>query len=405
MLTSLHRVLFALASGICLAVYNIRAYAYCKGILKPTHSGKFGVVAALAINELALAFSLCCALPTVLSLIIIYFAVLLQFIYLFQGDLVSAVFGSGTIMFHIMNVKMIVTSIFILIYRVPSYDAFRESGLYLFCAFVTILVLLVSLEIFQRVINLSMVQTLMRNRGQLRFATSSMMLINIYLLMLGVAYAQQAYSSLAGGFLLPTALLLFGAFYTSFRHAINMSLMAERELRSKRLEEQLQATREDVQELQTFAFTDTLTAVHNRRFGLEELNRLIEKQAVFCLCFLDIDRLKYVNDTFGHAEGDRYILDVVKVLSGACRKEDILSHMGGDEFMLLLPGIPYRVAAERMQGIRQTVLRIPSTYHPSISYGIVEVGADAGLSVSQILRDADQQMYQFKRAHHMDARV
>lgn len=138
--------------------------------------------------------------------------------------------------------------------------------------------------------------------------------------------------------------------------------------------------------------------MHNRRFGLDELSKHIQTKIPFCLCFLDIDHLKYVNDTYGHEEGDHYILNVVKVISSACLEGDTLSRMGGDEFMLLLPHTSYETAMERMQGIAEAVARIPSVYHPSVSYGIVEVSADTELDASQILQRADYKMYQYKQA-------
>lgn len=405
MFTLLQRVLFILASYGFFAVYTIRAYDYCRHILTPAGNHRYHKYGYLVVNTLTLTLILFCTLPVFLSLLIVYFVVMLQFLYSFRGDLVTFIFGSGTLMFHVMNVKMVVTSIFVLVYEVPTYRQFRQSGLYLFCTCVTILLLLISLEVFKKVINLQMIQTLMTNRSQLRFVTSSMMLINIYLLILSVSYNNQAYSGLTGVFLLSTALLLFGAFYTSFWHAIKMSVMMERELKSRLLEEQLQATREDVEELQAFAFIDTLTAVHNRRFGLEELDKRLKAREIFCLCFLDIDRLKSVNDTYGHEEGDHYILDVVKVLTSACKREDTLSRMGGDEFMLLLPHTAYLEAETRLQDVHETVSRIPSLYHPSVSYGIVEVGTDAGLNASEILRQADREMYRFKRANSPVPRV
>lgn len=389
-------------SYFCFAIYNIRAYAFCQSILIPSKKRKFGNFISLAFNFLALSLSLFYTLPVFLSLVVIYFTVLLQFLYLFRGDLIALIFCSGTFMFHIMNVKMIVTSIFILIYDIPSYSLFEESGLSVFCTFVTALLLLNSLEVFQKVITHETVQTLMENRSQLRFVTSSMMLINVYLLILSVSYSGLGYSTIAAIFLLTTSLLLFGAFYTSFWHAVKMSVMMEHEIKSKRLEAQLKATKEDIAELQAFAFTDTLTAVHNRRYGIDELNQYIREQTPFCLCFIDIDHLKYVNDHFGHEEGDRYILDVVKVLTGACTADETLSRMGGDEFMLLLPRLSHAIALERLGVVSETVSRIPSVYHPSISYGIVEVKADSALSATQILRQADQRMYQYKQANHPD---
>ena len=403
MFTLLHRAVFALASYCLFTLYNLRAFAYCQTIFPPAKRRRGERLISLAIGYLGLSGTVFCALPAFLSLLIIYLLVLLQFLFFFRGELLDFVFASGAFMFHIMNVKMAVTSVFILIYSVPTAASFRERGLAPLCTLVTVLLLVVSLEVFQQTIGRQMVQTLLRTRSQLRFVTSSMMFINIYLLILSVCYTEQAYSSLLGIFLLSTALLLFGAFYTSFWHAVKMSAMMEREIQTQLLEEQLRATREDVEELQALAFADTLTAVHNRRFGLDELNRLLEGRVPFCLCFLDIDHLKEVNDTFGHEEGDRYILDVVRVLSAACTAGATLSRMGGDEFMLLLPRVPRAEAEARMRELGAAVARIPSVYRPSVSCGLTETAGGTDLSADQILARADREMYRHKRAHRAEA--
>ena len=393
------RVFFILVSCLCFTIYSVRAYAYCQSILTPLPDCRICSIVSLCINYISFFLVVFSRIPVLISLIMVYFLLVLQFLFFFRSDLLTLVFASGTFMFHIMNIKMIVTSIFVLIYKVPSHRVFRNSGISVFCTFVIILCLLVSLEVFQRIINYQMIQILVRTHSQLRFATSSMMFINIYLIILCFSYNSQIYSELAGIFLMCTGLLLFGAFYTSFLHAVKMSAMMEYELKSRQLEEQLQTTKEDVEELQTFAFTDTLTAVHNRRFGLDELNTFIDKKEPFCLCFLDIDHLKYVNDNYGHEAGDRYILDVVNVITDSCTKGETLSRMGGDEFMLLLPFVSYGTALERVRGIAEEISRIPSVYHPSVSYGIVEVMSDSVMSVSRILQQADQKMYQYKQAN------
>lgn len=397
MLNMFLQVTLILINFLFLSIFNLRSHRFCLNIFKPTQNQKIGALVSLFAGYFLLSLTLFCALPVFIKLLIIYFLVMLLFLYLFKGGIIDFIFGSGTFMFHIMNVKMVVTSIFILIYDIPSYALFRKSGFYLSSTCVTILLLIISLEVFQRTFDRDMIKTLMKSNSQLRFVTCSMMLINIYLLILSISYNNQAYSSLAGIFLLITSLLLFGAFYTSFWHALKMSILLENEIKSRRLEEQLRATKEDVEELQLFAFTDTLTSVHNRRFGLDKLSKLLREHIPFCLCFLDIDHLKYVNDTFGHDEGDQYILNVVRALTGSCKKDDTLSRMGGDEFMLLMPHVSQKEADERLCEISETVLKIPSIYNPSVSYGIVEVKTDTELNASQILRAADLMMYQNKQ--------
>ena len=113
-----------------------------------------------------------------------------------------------------------------------------------------------------------------------------------------------------------------------------MSVLLEYKAKSHTLEQNL----EDLDAMQEAALTDTLTEVHNRRYGLEALDRQLASGEPGCVCFVDVDRLKSVNDQYGHDEGDQYILQVVRALSEVLSGSDTLTRLGGDEFLLLLSG-------------------------------------------------------------------
>lgn len=384
---------------LCLIVYSFRAFRYCCNLLAANKSKRGGLFICVLCNSLLLSISLFCQLPVLLEFLILYPFLLLQFFFLFQGKLSAFLFGSGTFYFFLMNVKMIVSSIFILVYQIRSHEEFHSSGLYPFSVFLTLLVVLVLLEVFQKLIDRQMIQLLLKNSNQLYFVTTSLMLIDVYLLVLSVSYNSQAYFGLTAVFLLSTALLLFGAFFTSFLHAVRMSIMVEYEIKSRKLEKQLRESLASNKELWGFAFTDALTEVHNRRFALEALNRSLGERQPFCICYFDLDHLKYVNDTFGHNQGDQYILDVVRTLSAVFQKTDLLCRLGGDEFMILLPHTAYQNAEALAQTAYQKIKNLNGAFRPSISYGIVEVQASSQLSASEILQLADERMYAFKQAH------
>ena len=124
---------------------------------------------------------------------------------------------------------------------------------------------------------------------------------------------------------------------------------------------------------------------------------------------IDIDKLKYVNDVLGHAEGDRYILQVAKLLE-AFSEDACLSRLGGDEFMVLAAGIDQKAAEDRLKVLRDCLLteelttRGGTSYRGSFSYGVVEVMTDNLLSASEILSQADERMYVYKKAHEMERR-
>jgi len=90
------------------------------------------------------------------------------------------------------------------------------------------------------------------------------------------------------------------------------------------------------------SITDPLTGLYNRRFFLqkleEEFNRFLRYGSNFCLVILDLDKFKYINDTYGHLEGDRILKIFAKILFKRTRKEDVVARIGGDEFACILVG-------------------------------------------------------------------
>ncbi|MGH9426790.1 MAG: sensor domain-containing diguanylate cyclase, partial [Terriglobia bacterium] len=111
--------------------------------------------------------------------------------------------------------------------------------------------------------------------------------------------------------------------------------------------------------MQTLAITDKLTNLYNRRFFEErmqvELTNARHQKYPLCLALLDIDHFKRVNDTFGHAEGDKVLCKLGFVLSTNLRKGTVVARFGGEEFVVILPNTHIEVAHQIMEGIRKLV--------------------------------------------------
>ena len=96
--------------------------------------------------------------------------------------------------------------------------------------------------------------------------------------------------------------------------------------------------REKQEKIQYLSYHDQLTGLYNRHFFEEELLRLdVERNLPFTIAMLDVNGLKLTNDAFGHEAGDLLLKNVAKVLKNECRTDDIISRIGGDEFIILLP--------------------------------------------------------------------
>jgi diguanylate cyclase (GGDEF)-like protein len=149
--------------------------------------------------------------------------------------------------------------------------------------------------------------------------------------------------------------------------------------------------------------TDALTGVANTRSFKElassELERARRYGRTFTLAVLDLDDFKSVNDTMGHAAGDRLIHDVGQAIRRRLRSVDIVARIGGDEFVVLLPETNAAAAAAALEHVRATLQSVADGYGPEVkaSFGSVTFVSPPS-SVEEMLQLADVAMYQAKNA-------
>jgi len=154
-------------------------------------------------------------------------------------------------------------------------------------------------------------------------------------------------------------------------------------------------------QLEDQAFHDSLTGIYNRFFGMLTLNDWLDSEKPFALVFVDLDNLKYVNDVFGHSEGDEYIIRASRHLQNIS-KGAIVCRLGGDEFMALIPDVDQAGVTSRMAEISHAIENDEYLhgrgYRYSVSVGVVSMEECNSQPASLILRVADERMYEQKRA-------
>ena len=130
----------------------------------------------------------------------------------------------------------------------------------------------------------------------------------------------------------------------------------------RRLKAQLAQALARIEELQASADTDFLLDIPNRRGFERELHRAIayikRYHASGALIVLDVDRLKPINDAFGHAAGDQVLKAIVATLSGQVRSSDVIGRLGGDEFALLLWNLSETDAKAKAASLEEAIDRL-----------------------------------------------
>jgi diguanylate cyclase (GGDEF)-like protein/PAS domain S-box-containing protein len=157
--------------------------------------------------------------------------------------------------------------------------------------------------------------------------------------------------------------------------------------------------------LRTQSILDQLTGLLNRRYMEESLDRELlrasRSQSPLGLVLLDVDRLKHVNDTLGHEAGDKLLQTVSRFLQRRTRADDILCRMGGDEFVLVMPGASLSVAQDRADHILTDFRRVVIDFSghidiaPSLSMGLAIFPTHAATGPG-LLRAADLALYRAK---------
>lgn len=153
-----------------------------------------------------------------------------------------------------------------------------------------------------------------------------------------------------------------------------------------------------------FSEHDPLTGLLNRRAGYEALQRILngsdKSKEPVSLCFMDINGLKQVNDFLGHDLGDELILTASRIMSQTVRKEDLAIRLGGDEFLIVFQGLDpaqsEKIWGRIVQKFEQINREESRKYLVSVSHGIVERKDYRTSEMDELVRLADEKMYQEK---------
>lgn len=159
-------------------------------------------------------------------------------------------------------------------------------------------------------------------------------------------------------------------------------------------------------DLRAMSLADDLTGLNNRRGFLTLATQYLkmvnrQKNNTF-LFYADVDHFKHINDTYGHKEGDKVLIDIAKILRKSYRDSDILARIGGDEFVVFPIGLhkfnPEIINKRLDKNLNELNANNNYNYNVSISIGIAYYDPEKPCSIEELLDRADKLMYQNKKA-------
>jgi len=162
--------------------------------------------------------------------------------------------------------------------------------------------------------------------------------------------------------------------------------------------------------LKRYATIDEMTGLLNKRSGMLVLSNLFDYACKtnedLCVCFVDIDGLKLINDLYGHEEGDYYIKTIARQITSSLNSNDAVFRYGGDEIIILLINCNLDYANRTVTRIQNSLDKLShdlkKPYQFKFSYGIASLGEQDVDTPEQLLNLADREMYRDKQENRLN---
>lgn len=154
-------------------------------------------------------------------------------------------------------------------------------------------------------------------------------------------------------------------------------------------------------ELEYKAYFDRLTKIGNRYYFYARVNDLLRLHESLIFCYCDLDHLKYINDNYGHNEGDKYLCSFVNTINDIIREDDMFARIGGDEFCIILRNCSKQDAYNKLEKAqKEFVSNNNEVYSKNFSFGIVSLPENHGIvNIDTVIHEADNSMYEQKKLH------
>ncbi|AVD37787.1 diguanylate kinase signaling protein [Clostridioides difficile] len=241
--------------------------------------------------------------------------------------------------------------------------------------------------------------TVLEDKKNLNFLLSLMFVMYLYLCLSLSIYYTVGNVLILKLYGIKSAIIVLVGNYIAEKYSFRITQIKSYDIKNQLEYLESIKTEHEINKLNDIVYTDLLTGFYNRPFVNQKLSEWMSNHYKFTLCFTDLNRLKLVNDNFGHQFGDKYISTTAKIIKKLINVENsLLFRYGGDEFLFLLQDTSCIEAEKIMIDINYELSKLSNTdeypYALSISYGLVEW--DGISDIETLIAEADSLMYENK---------
>ncbi|WP_317367208.1 GGDEF domain-containing protein [uncultured Tyzzerella sp.] len=333
---------------------------------------------------------------------VVYFILMcIQLKRIYNAEWVKNVFITLYFVINFFSVRLIYICIYSILKNTPIYMIVEDFNAITIVTILSFITVIIYMLLFLFFIPIKYIHMIVTDKENLKFAIG--ILISIYTFIIintGNIHIEKNPMFIHILYIKSAVCAIIGFFTTSI-YCYLFSKLQLYVVKAENIEKEIQQEEIVLKQLEYEANHDYFTSCLKRDVIYKKIDDILSGVPFFCIAFIDIDGLKTTNDVYGHDEGDFYIKAVADILNSEFIGKAI-GRIGGDEFLVVLEHTDIYATMkcvircfERAENISKA---FDKPYSTSISYGVVEITPDNNLSRDEIIKLADMQMYNFKKA-------
>ncbi len=332
----------------------------------------------------------------------------LHFRFLYKQNFLSLLFGVSAFTLNFVSRRLLTLCILSLVYGVSMGEFYSDFTNRMVVNLLPMVISAPYILVTKKFTHKRNFDMIFMNRDNIKFAVSLMLSVCAYAFFTSIIIDPSNASSGYIGTYLIIAICCSVSYHITLIYSFTFTKLQLNAVKIGNMRNTIKEERDSISKLQTEYETDHFTGFKTRKYITELIDTYIKDEEDFYISFIDIDGLKKVNDEYGHVEGDFYIKNVSLIIEEIFNSDEI-SRYGGDEFLIVGKSkeryLPTKKALYCFENVAAISKNYQKDYNTSISYSILMVNSSNKLTSAELIKEADERMYEFKRSRKKERSV